>query len=399
MKFYIRDGLECITNEIALPDFTQVDQIEFENKEIYYIYFDSEVEAQGIHIIEDPEFLIRHKETLKGKLSKFDSKNKYEELIRDNRLVGVNLSKVSFYDVKKERKKSYKINVLGLGDVGGIMLAGLRLLGGKTVSEIGIFDLDSNKIKRWTYELNQIRSIDRGPFPKVKGISFENIFDCDVFIFTASVAVPEVGSKVKDIRMYQLEGNAKIISIYAKKAKEDGFKGQFIVVSDPVDLLCKASLVYADGGLLPEQIKGFGLGVMQARASFYAEELEINSYEENGRAFGPHGKHLIIADNIINYNDEISRKLTEKTVKANLDIRECGYKPFIAPALSSAALSILAHLNGDYNYSTVYIDGVYFGCKNRSSQLGRTISEKYRLHKNLIDRLNTTYGELKAFEF
>ena len=256
------------------------------------------------------------------------------------------------------------------------MLTGLRLLGDKTISEIGIFDLDNKKVKRWIYELNQIQTIDKKNFPIVKALKFEEVFNCDVFIFTASVAIPGVESKVKDVRMFQLEGNSKIISIYAKEAVKQGFKGQFIVVSDPVDLLCKSVLIHSEGKLLPEQIKGFGLGVMNARASYYSDLIGLDY--SDGRAFGPHGKDLIIADNIYDYNQRNSLILTEKAIKANLDVRDCGYKPFIAPALSSAALSILAYLNGLDHYSTVYVDGVYFGCKNKTSngKLNRIITEK-----------------------
>ncbi len=399
MKYYVKNNLEFISNEENLPGLDQVNSLMFDSEKIYFLYFDEEVEAQGIHIIEDMNFVNTNKESLEGKLSNLQASNEYYELINSKRLVAVNLSKVSIDDINQEEKKSFKVNVLGLGDVGGIMLSGLRLLAGKTISEIGIFDLDDKKVKRWTYELNQIKTIDRGDFPPVKAVSFENIFDCDVFIFTASTAIPEVGSDVKDVRMFQLEGNSKILSIYAKKAKEVNFKGQFIVVSDPVDLLCKSSLISASGGLLPEQIKGFGLGVMNARASYYANELDYLHYDNEGRAFGPHGKDLIIADSINNYNDEISKELTDKTIKANLEVRDCGYKPFIAPALSSAALSILAYLEGKDHYSTVYIDGVYFGCKNKCDSLNLVTTEKYNLDDRLLSRLKKTYKELKTFEF
>lgn len=399
MKFYKRDNIKCISQEVNLPGFIQVDSFDFDKDEIYYLYHDESIEAQGIHIIESIEFIEAHYESIINKLSYVSDKSEVGRLIDSGKLIGLNLSKVNFNDIYKLNKKNLKVHVLGLGDVGGIMLTGLRLLGGNVISEIGIFDLDESKVKRWIYELNQIRSIDRGRFPDVKAVTFDDIFDCDVFIFTASTAIPEVGSDVKDVRMFQLEGNSKIISIYAKKAKEVGYKGQFIVVSDPVDLLCRQVLNYGEGIIRPEQIKGFGLGVMHARAVFYAEEMSIEHFEECGRAFGPHGKDLIIADNVLNYNNDISLELTDKTVKANLDVRACGYKPFIAPALSSAALSILAYLNGDYNYSTVYLDGVYFGCKNKSLSLCKIITEKNYLNEQLMERINTTFEELKSFEF
>lgn len=394
MKYYIKDTKEIMSMISLDSTYKEVTSLSYKD-EVYYLYEDASVEALGIHLIEDELFLETHKETLKGKLSK-GLCGPYKDLIEKRKLIGVNLKKIPF-DYETPMKSKYRVHVLGLGDVGGMMLSALRLIGGDIIEAIGIFDLDDNRIKRWCYELNQIMTIDKGPFPEVYGITMENLFDCDVFIFTASSRIPEVGSGIKDVRMYQLEANTKIISIYAKKAKEVNFNGQFIVVSDPVDLLCKAALVHGD--LRPEQVKGFGLGVMQARANYYANLNDMTYYYEQGRAFGPHGEHLVIADSMTTYNEENSLKLTDMTVKANLDVRAVGYKPFIAPALSSAAMSILAYLEGNWHYSTVYIDGVYFGCKHKCVGLDRVVTEQYTLDSRLLERLESSYKELKSFEF
>ena len=92
-------------------------------------------------------------------------------------------------------------------------------------------------------------------------------------------------------------------------------------------------------------------------------------YLTEGRAFGPHGQDLVIADSLEHYNDELSRELTRKTVTCNLAVRELGYKPYIAPALSSAAISILLTLRGAWHYGSLYLGderGAFLGMKNRS---------------------------------
>lgn len=385
MKYY-KKGQDEVMSRLALDDtFVPIDQLT--QDQVYYLYHDERVEALGVHRIEEAAFFDQHKETLQGKLLPYEEKRE---------IIGVNTAKIQL-PLKKEKTSHLRVHVLGLGDVGGMMLSALRLLGGETIETIGIFDLDENRIKRWCYELNQIMTVDRGPFPNVVGIKMDDLFDCDAFVFTASSRIPEVGSGIKDVRMYQLEANTKIISIYAKMAKERNFQGQFIVVSDPVDLLCKAALVH--GQLRPEQIKGFGLGVMHARACYYSNLEGMSYYKDKGRAFGPHGKLLVVADSIEDYNDVRSQLLTKKTVEANLDVRAVGYKPYIAPALSSAAMSILAYFQGKPNYSTVYIDGVYFGCLHRVQNRIYVHTEKNKLPDLLMNRLNETYEELKAFEF
>ena len=55
-----------------------------------------------------------------------------------------------------------------IGRCGGTLLIGLRLLGGEFIDTIGIYDRNLNRLKRWEYELNQIRRpFDELAFPKV----------------------------------------------------------------------------------------------------------------------------------------------------------------------------------------------------------------------------------------
>ncbi len=304
------------------------------------------------------------------------------------------------------KPKRFKVNVFGLGDVGGTLVTGLRLLGGDSISQVGIYDRSDDKVKRWEYEANQILSPDKEiTHPQIKGISKDELFDCDMFVFCASIGVPTVGSEVKDVRMIQFEGNSKIIGEYAKMAREENFKGIFAVVSDPVDLLCKSVFIQSNTdklgnmdheGLAPEQIRGYGLGVMNARATYYASKnTEMESYLNEGRAYGPHGKGLIIANSIENYDDEISNRLTEMTIKANMRVRETGFKPYIAPALSSGSLSILATIRGDWHYSATYLGGVYMGARNRLNNTGIELERK-DLPEKLINKLKHTYRELDS---
>ncbi|HPW99323.1 MAG TPA: lactate dehydrogenase [Sedimentibacter sp.] len=288
-----------------------------------------------------------------------------------------------------------KVNILALGDVGSTLLIGLRLLGKDAVSSIGICDRSRDKIKRWEYEMNQTSYPFEDSLPEVGGIEKEELFDCHMFVFCASKGVPPVGSEAADVRMVQFEENTRLIKEYASRAADCGFKGIFAVVSDPVDLLCKTVLKESRGVLAPEQIKGYGLGVMNARALYYSKKFKrFSMYLQEGRAFGPHGKDLIIANSINDYDDELSRELTKFAVEANLEVRKTGFKPYIAPALSSGAISIVYTLEGKYHYSSNYIAGVYMGAKNRNLPSGLDI-EKIKMPDKLFERIKETYGRLR----
>ena len=303
--------------------------------------------------------------------------------ITEGRLTAVNPGRAGWEALlaasPKEGKK--RVNLLAIGDVGSTLLTGLKLLGGDVISSIGICDLSDQITARWEFEMGQINlPWNYDAFPEVEVIPPEKLFDCDMFVFVASKGIPPVGSQVKDVRMYQFENNAKIVKHYAQMARAARFQGLWCAVSDPVDPLAKTAYLesnrdengHFDGqGLRPEQIQGFGLGVMNARAAYFAKRNpKLASFLTEGRSFGPHGTGLFIANSLEHYDEELSQELTHLTVTANLVMREIGFKPYVAPALSSGALSLLLTLRGEWHCGSVFLDGIYMGVKNRYTPAG-----------------------------
>ena len=330
--------------------------------------------------------------------------------IRAGRVRAVNLAHPRFEELTAPlpRPEKVRVNLLALGDVGSTLLMGLRLMGGDVISSIGICDLREGVAQRWEFELNQIQL--PGPYdalPPVEIVSPEQLFDGDVFLFCASRFVPDTAVKTGDVRMAQYRLNRELAALYAQKARQARYRGLFCVVSDPVDPLCRAVLTESNRapsgemdyqGLFSHQVRGFGLGVMNARAAYYArKDPRFASFLTEGRSFGPHGEDLVIANSIRNYDDALSRRLTEQTVRANLRMRELGFKPYIAPALSSGALSLLLCLRGQWHCSSTYLDGVFTGARNRVLPTGTEL-ERLPLPQALQDRLQTTMNRLRAID-
>lgn len=290
----------------------------------------------------------------------------------------------------------HRVNMLALGDVGMTVLIGLRLLGSDVVKEIGICDINPANVERLEQEINQIQyPFGLQQLPAVHIVEEKDLFDCDVMVFCASKGIPPIGTK-GDVRMAQLEANREIIAHYGALAKAAAYQGLVCVVSDPVDPLCKAFLEASD--LHPSQIQGYGLGVMNARALYYAsKDPRFATYAEEGRAFGPHGGDLVIANSLEHYDDVLSKELTELTVTANMRVRELGYKPYIAPALSSAAISILLTLRGQWHYSSLYFGdgetGAFLGIKNLMTGSGPQY-EDAELAEPLFQRIKHAYDNL-----
>ena len=298
-----------------------------------------------------------------------------------------------------------RVNLLAVGDVGGTLLTALKLLGGDCIESIGICDLNQKAVSRWAAEMGQVSwPWDYDALPEVEPVAAEDLFRCDVFLFAATRGVPPVGGGVRDVRMAQFSANRPLVEQYARRARQAGFRGLFIVLSDPVDPLCKAAYLASnqgedgrwDGlGLRAEQIQGFGLGVMNARAAYYAkQDPRFRSFLTDGRSYGPHGQGLVIANSLTHYDDGLSRELTDLVTTANLRIRELGFKPYVAPAISSGAMQLLLTLRRSWHCSSVALGDMWFGVRNRLTAAGLEI-ETASLPAPLFDRLRETQALLR----
>lgn len=290
------------------------------------------------------------------------------------------------------------VHIIGMGDVGQNASIGLRITGGQQISKIGIYDIDEKLCSRMEIELNQIFSpLSTSPYPDIDVLEEEELFDCDILLFCATRSVPAVGEEAKgDVRMAQFAANRLLVADYAKKALKADYQGLFGVVSDPLDLLCAEASRF----LLPDQIQGFGLGVMHARAAYYAarrsaKDPRFSHFPESGRVYGPHGKGLVAVNSITPeyYDDAATERLTNLTVGANISVRALGYKPYIAPGISSVALTIPQVIAGNWNDSARCLNGVFFGARNRQTPTG-TRFEREPLPDQLYYRLKDSYKKL-----
>lgn len=400
--FYYKYKDKYLFSLLNLPGFEKITNLPDDLNELYYMYESNLNKSKSSYCLSHAQDIFNGEESLDYLKLKHDYGNVPElilNLIEKRRVKAVNMQYESFEKClcMNELSKS-RVNILALGDVGSTLLTGLKLLGGNIVSSIGIYDRSPEKAARWEYEMNQTSyPFDFNMLPEVNVIEKHEMFDCNMFIFCASKGVPPVGKENVDVRMVQFEENAKLIKEYAQMAAEKNFKGIFAVVSDPVDPLCATVLKESMGNLLPEQIKGYGLGVMNARAAYYAKkDARFYSFLNEGRSFGPHGNDLVIANSIENYDDFLSKELTKLAVVANLEVRKTGFKPYIAPALSSGAISIISTLEGKWHYSSNYLGGVFMGAKNRNLPSGLEI-EKINMPEELFERLEITYNKLKEF--
>lgn len=410
--YYYKYNNKYLFSKLKYDEFSQVSKDDFIKGEFYYYLIKEDINKIKRSYIPNSPFMMNLKEEGIYLLNKnlfdkdIDLDNSLKKKLNDEKIKVINTNHKNFMDsinmdIKKEK---YEITILGLGDVGGTLLSGLMLLAPSLFSKIKLYDLNLNNCKRWYYEASQIYdAFDDLEYPQIEIIKEDEIFNSDVVIFCISAYIPKVGEKVDDVRMAQFKKNSSIINNFGKMARNNNYKNLFCVVSDPIEPLCKSLYLSSNtnskdefdyNGIPSENIIGFGLGVMNARANFYSKNYKesLNFYKE-GRAFGSHGKELVIANSITNYNNDISINLTQDAIKANLVVRDVGFKPFIAPALSSGAISIINTLKGKWNYSAIYFKDSFYGCKNKRIKNTNKI-ESLNLDDDLYQRIKISYENI-----
>lgn len=287
-----------------------------------------------------------------------------------------------YLDIPLHRLRSIRrVALIGAGDVGVMMCVGLMLYGRDMLDEIMIYAPEEASRLRLDHELHQIRSVSV-TFPSVRLIEPTELAQADMVFFVASRSVPDVGEKIEDVRLYQFRSNWGILKGYVRQLEQQGYEGLYGIVSDPVDFLgtkCIRTL-----GLDPLRVIGFGQGVMAARARYYGGE--------DVHMFGPHGRGLYVANHPIKYDPVASEQLTEKTLQENLLIRSFGFKPFIAPALSSAAISFIDLISGRDHYASYFLGSMLWGERYRVTEQGLLL--KKLEHAGLRDKIASVYKEL-----
>ena len=238
MKYFKTNSkVLCIQNEDIEKEFQSLlsdsNLIEFqdieESDDIYYFTIQPKGDFRRSFLLDDIGLMNADKEdiSLLYQQEAGDIQNNIDpdflSLIKAQRVMSINLSHPNWKDCLGNNplpaSKPIRLNIVGLGDVGGTLLTGLKLTGGNHISTIGIYDKDENKMLRYEQEMEQIH-FDGLSMPKVIRLDENDIFDCDVLAFTVATFIPPVGSEIKDVRMAQLEQNSKILKIYEKKLEK-----------------------------------------------------------------------------------------------------------------------------------------------------------------------------------
>ena len=173
-----------------------------------------------------------------------------------------------------------KVVLVGAGFVGTSMAYSLLNQGG--VDELVLIDV--NKDKTVGEEMDLAHGLPYAPQKmKIKAGDYDECKDANVVVITAGLA-----QKPGQSRLELAVANAKIMKDITKNVMANGFKGIFIIASNPVDLM---SYVVAEvSGMPKERIIGSGTVLDTARLRYLiAEYLEVSSKNVHAYILGEHG--------------------------------------------------------------------------------------------------------------
>lgn len=211
----------------------------------------------------------------------------------------------------------------------------------------------------------------------------------DIVLFIVSKGIPQLGSEaaVGDVRMTQFDANLVELRRYIQKAEEAGFKGTFMVVSDPPEHLATAMhkelAERATFGERSENILGnhqivAEAGVLNlARAEHVVNQSDpqhdgslLQSFREHGYVFGSHGR-LLVANDVRegHFDESLSDSISRETSIQNLRVREQNKLPFTAPG-HNLALSIFDLLRGKPLPISIGTDSIVDGTRAALHNIG-----------------------------
>jgi L-lactate dehydrogenase len=223
--------------------------------------------------------------------------------------------------------KKSKIAIIGTGLVGSSTAFSLITQG--VCDEILMIDIDEERALGEVMDLNHcIEYLNRNT-RVIKGC-YDQCGDVDIIVITAG-APPKPGQT----RIDTLELSVKIVESIVDPVMKSGFKGHFIVISNPVDMI--AYHVYKISGLPKNHIIGTGTSVDSARLkNFIGELLNVDPRSVQAYSMGEHGdsqmvpwSHVtvggklfneILTDNKDRVGDVDLDKLVLETAKAGWEI-------------------------------------------------------------------------------
>ena len=236
-----------------------------------------------------------------------------------------------------------KVVIVGCGNV-GMAYAYSLVISGSFVDELVLVDLNKNRAEGEAMDLNHALSYA----PKkidIKSGDYSECKDADIVCICAGAA-----QLPGETRTDLLSKNIKIFKSIVSDIMASGFKGIFLIATNPLDTMAYATMKFS--GFKPNRVIGSGTTLDTARLKYMiGAELKVNAKDVHAYVLGEHGDSEFVAwDNATIAGDNLCKLLSKNQMsKISYDVRTSAYdiinkKP---PKEKNTVNDLLLYLNSN----------------------------------------------------
>ena len=179
-----------------------------------------------------------------------------------------------------------RVAIVGLGNVGTAYLNAL-ITKDILVNEIVLIDVDKDKLNGEYLDVKDSLAVINSSINIIQG-SYRDVKDADILVICAGR-----NQKEGETRLDLLNDNANIVKNITESAILNGFKGIFLIATNPVDVM--SYLVYKVSDFSPNKVIGSGTVLDTARLkNLIKDKTNININDIDVNVIGEHGDHSVI---------------------------------------------------------------------------------------------------------
>ncbi|MGL4731315.1 MAG: L-lactate dehydrogenase [Clostridium sp.] len=202
--------------------------------------------------------------------------------------------------------KQRKVGIIGTGHVGSHCALSLMLQG--VCDELVLVDIDEAKSQSQAFDCMDTASF----LPhrvKVKKGTYQDLGKVDIVVISVGTI-----DNVSKNRLSELEGSLKIIKSFVPEIMDAGFKGYFVVITNPVDVV--TYYVQKLSGLPYNHVIGTGTGLDSARlCRVLSNELNIDARSIQAYMLGEHGDSQMAVFSQVSINGFSLESFLKNTAK------------------------------------------------------------------------------------
>jgi len=264
-----------------------------------------------------------------------------------------------------------KIIIVGAGHVGTALAHSLIVRG--LGDEIGIIDLREEKLYGEVLDLQHSLPHTANPEQKVFAANYQDTKDADIIVVALESQKAQFGDTADRLNLLTInkEESVKV----AQQAKDAGFNGIYIVITNPVDIISR--IIQEVSGLPTNQVFGTGTLLETARLkSILSGKFNVPINSVDGYVLGEHGHSAFGAWSTVTIDgqeitktnpnldwEELDQEIIQAAYEVYYSKKETSYGiANVAARLIWAVLNdegvtlpVSAYLNGEYGLKDIYI--------------------------------------------